>query len=50
MSLGSDSIVNFLYSKYSPLIISGKKLDKKDMKSILSNVKNQNTDPHPFYI
>ena len=38
MSLGSDSIVNFLYSKYSPLIISGKKLDKKDIKSILINV------------
>ena len=50
MSLGSDSIVNFLYSKYSPLIISGKKLDKKDIKSILINVKNQNTDPYPFYM
>ena len=46
----NESIVNYLYSKYNPLIINGKKINKTDINSILTNVKNQNLDPHPFYV
>lgn len=45
----NESIINYLYSKYNPLIINGKKINKTDINSILTNVKNQNLDPHPFY-
>ena len=46
----NGNIVNYLYSKYNPLIINGKKLNKTDIQSIVNIVENQTIDPHPFYV